>query len=62
MFTGKSRCNNIRSVILEIKTGDEKYLKYYYFVLYPENIFKVNKVNFKILFTLKMFLVKRTKY
>ena len=34
--------NNIRSVILEIKTTYIKSLKY--FVLFPENIFKVNRV------------------
>ena len=37
--------NSIRSLILEIgKTTDLKSLKYWYFVLFPEKIFKVNKI------------------
>ena len=36
--------NNIKSVILKIKTKDLKLLKYLYLVLFPENIFKENKI------------------
>ena len=36
--------NNIRSIILEIKTKDVKSLKYWYFILFPDNIFKVNNI------------------
>ena len=34
--------NNIRSIILKIKTTDIKSLKYYYFVLFPDNVFKIS--------------------
>ena len=50
--------NTITSVILEIKTMDVKSFRHKYFVLFPENIFRV-KINH---FTSKIFSGKKTNY